>query len=392
MRVAFVFDGLRFGGIERVGLDYIRIFHSLGYDVDVFNLQPYLNDFASEIPDYCDLHNVYYPRWMAPERYAATIKKVAWGRFVYPIAYILFKIYGFVYSTYLYANIKAMRSKYDIGIAFSGHINDLTFVGDSFISSKNKIAWLHGALYGYAIISPGFLILYKKIKNLVSLSDLCDADFCQYILENNINKTTIYNPITIGNRKIDNDFVKSLKLEYGDFCLMVARMEPDKDQKTVIEAIKILKDNYNCNKKLILLGDGSTKKYLQKYVKDLSLSNNVFFFGKRADVQNFYAAASVYVHSSPLEGLPTVLLEAMYYNLPIASTDSIPGVREILQNNSCGLITKIYDANELANSIYVLYRDRKLVSIMRGNQKERIKDFSVSEVTAKLKEYLETLL
>ena len=36
----------------------------------------------------------------------------------------------------------------------------------------------------------------------------------------------------------------------------------------------------------------------------------VYFEGNRADVGNYYAAASVSVHSSPLEGLPTVLLEA----------------------------------------------------------------------------------
>ena len=39
-KIAFVFDGLEQGGIERIGVDYVRMCRELGYEVDVYNLAP----------------------------------------------------------------------------------------------------------------------------------------------------------------------------------------------------------------------------------------------------------------------------------------------------------------------------------------------------------------
>ena len=112
--------------------------------------------------------------------------------------------------------------------------------------------------------------------------------------------------------------------------------------------------------------------------------------GARYDVQNYYAGASVYAHSSPAEGLPTVLLEAMYYNIPIATTDSKPGVREILRAD-CGLITPVGDAEALADSIYKLYTDKKLVAELNVNCQERVKDFLPEHIMTQFEEYIKTI-
>jgi len=40
MKIAFVFDGLGFGGIERVGIDYINLCLHMGHEVDIYNLSP----------------------------------------------------------------------------------------------------------------------------------------------------------------------------------------------------------------------------------------------------------------------------------------------------------------------------------------------------------------
>ena len=66
---------------------------------------------------------------------------------------------------YINLFIKNRKDTYDVAIAFSGHMNDLTFVAENFIKSKKSIAWLHGALYGYMLSSTGYFILYAIIKN-----------------------------------------------------------------------------------------------------------------------------------------------------------------------------------------------------------------------------------
>lgn len=42
MKITFVFDGLQYGGIERVGIEYIKLLKSRGYEVQVINLNPRL--------------------------------------------------------------------------------------------------------------------------------------------------------------------------------------------------------------------------------------------------------------------------------------------------------------------------------------------------------------
>ena len=85
-------------------------------------------------------------------------------------------------------------------------------------------------------------------------------------------------------------------------------MAKDKDQATLIRALSYLEKKYKLKKKMILVGDGPERESLENLVKENQLEKQVFFAGAHYDVQNYYMAASVYAHSSPAEGLPTVLL------------------------------------------------------------------------------------
>ena len=172
---------------------------------------------------------------------------------------------------------------------------------------------------------------------------------------------------------------------------MVGRFEDDKDQLTVIRARKILEEKYNLKPKLIFVGDGSTLKKCRKYAEKIGLKKDVIFMGERQDVQNFYASAKVFVHSSPAEGLPTVLLEAMNYGLPVVATDSPPGVSEILQNDKYGLRCSIADPYDMADKLALMLTDNEKREnyILQG--KKRLEDFSFEKISADLKELFAAL-
>ena len=80
----------------------------------------------------------------------------------------------------------------------------------------------------------------------------------------------------------------------------------------------------------------------------------------------------------------------MFYELPIASTNSEPGVYEILRNN-CGLITSVGDSEALADSIYRLYTDKRLVAELKMNCQNRIKQFMPKNVIMQFENYIKTL-
>ena len=386
MNLVFVFDGLQVGGIERVGVDYINLLVNRGHNVSVINVTPSLKDMYTQLPKECKVYEMNLPRYMVPYRYARGVEKGIGGAVLYAnIAVGL----SFLYELRKLVNlrIRNVLSKADVAIAFSGHFNDLMLVA-SCGGVKKKLAWLHGSEFEYKVISDGYFALYSKIKNLVCLSELCDITCKKFNESNGIKKELIYNPIAIQDKELDKEKIQDLKEKYGKFVLMAGRLAHDKDQKTAILAVKYLNEKRDELIHLLLAGDGVNREMLEQFVKEQHAEEYIHFLGNCFDMQNYYSAAHVYVHSSPMEGLPTVLLEAMAYGVPIASTDSIPGVREILGNNECGLISPIYDWKSLGDNVERLYDDQSLRNEVVDKGRERIKDFAPEVAIDRLEKFI----
>ncbi|PSB40597.1 hypothetical protein C7B80_33040 [Cyanosarcina cf. burmensis CCALA 770] len=83
------------------------------------------------------------------------------------------------------------------------------------------------------------------------------------------------------------------------------------------------------NIKLLIVGDGSDEAKLQKLIQTSGLSERVKIIPWGDDLSYIYSAIDMLVIPSRLEGLPLVMLEAMYYGLPIVASN-IDGMLEIL--------------------------------------------------------------
>lgn len=384
MRIAFILDTMVYGGIERVAINYMKVLLQQGHRVNVYILNPRVESIIEEIPAECTIHYVNFPKWLCPEAYWTVAKRYNWGKFIFPVVYILLLM-----VTPILKLFKGRKNKYDLAIAFSGHYNDLTYA-INYVKANNRIAWVHGAIGGYLLLSPGFNFLYNKMKHLVVLSNESQEEaLLTHKLHCNIKK--IYNPIFIKDRDLDPEKIEKLKLDYGEFALMVGRFSSEKDHRTVIEAIKILKNRYNKFIKIVFVGDGPTRESMEEYAKENKVSELIIFAGTQNDVQNYYNAAKIFVHSSPAEGLPTVLLEAMSFGIPIVATDSRPGVREILGESKFGLICPVKNAEIMAEKMNQLLADKTLYSNLATKGKERIKEFSPEVISKQLENYLKEI-
>lgn len=388
MKVALVFDGLGFGGIERVGVHYVKLFQKMGYEVTIYNLKPECSEMEKEFPKSCKICRKRLPDAILPDRYMLAVKRWRWGKYLYPWLYA-----GSTALLYLYRFFSGKRKRYDLAVAFAGHFRDLTFVADNFLLADKKLCWLHGALMEYLASSCTYGDLYRKIKNLCVLSaDRQESALFanQYLYGLNIRQ--IYNPIPAEKELLDETLRQELKEKYGDYLLMVGRFETDKDQKTVIASRKILQEKYKKTPKLVFVGGGSTLEDCRTYAKEQGLENDVVFMGARYDVANFYTTAHIFLHSSPAEGLPTVLLEAMKYGVPVVATDSPPGVTEILKNDKYGLRCDVADAEDMAEKINFMLENEDKWEYYREQGRRRLQDFSYEAIERKLREIIGGLL
>jgi glycosyltransferase involved in cell wall biosynthesis len=133
----------------------------------------------------------------------------------------------------------------------------------------------------------------------------------------------------------------------------------------------------------LIVGDGDFLESAKKLSKDLKVDKFIQFTGRISDAQLFkaYETANLFVLPSISEGLPTAILEAFFFELPVIVTD-IPSIREHFEN--CALFVPQKNNIELSNAIVRLLNDESLAANLAINGKQILSAYSWSRVA---KEY-----
>lgn len=129
----------------------------------------------------------------------------------------------------------------------------------------------------------------------------------------------------------------------------VGRLSPQKDFGTLLRAFALVRDRRPA--RLVILGEGPERGSLEKLVSELGLVDAASLPGWVANPYPWMVHAGAYVLSSRWEGLPSVLIEALYCGVPIVATDCLSGPREILDDGEHGLLVPVGDVEALARGI-----------------------------------------
>lgn len=103
--------------------------------------------------------------------------------------------------------------------------------------------------------------------------------------------------------------------------------------------------------RLVILGEGSLRNDLESLVSELGLSKNVWMPGNVDNALKYFMQADVFVLSSYAEGLPNVLIEAMFCGCTPVATDCPTGPREVLQGGKYGYLVPMRDPAAMAVGI-----------------------------------------
>lgn len=153
-------------------------------------------------------------------------------------------------------------------------------------------------------------------------------------------------------RRTPGPCASGTKLKVG----MVAAM--DRPMKGHADFLKAAREVHQQNPtvEFILVGDGSLRAELERYVQQQDLGDVVIFKGQSADVQREMQDFDIFVMPSHSEGFSNAVLEAMAMGIPVLA-NALEGNLEILEDRETGLLVEPRNASQMAGLI-LHYADR----------------------------------
>jgi len=152
---------------------------------------------------------------------------------------------------------------------------------------------------------------------------------------------------------------------------MVGRMEPIKRVDLFLQAAAMLKQRFS-SAHFVVSGSGSLSDKLCRQATTLGIDDCTHFLGHRDDVYDVLRSLDALVMCSDHEGLPMVLLEALWLGVPVVGR-GVGGILEVLGDNDCGLITSS-DPQQIAAACARLLEDTTLQDRLRHNAEMRVSD------------------
>src|SRR5207247_421845 len=137
----------------------------------------------------------------------------------------------------------------------------------------------------------------------------------------------------------------------------------------VLRAFALIQNRYR-DARLIVAGDGSQRRRLQRLADELQLENVAFVGRVSPDrMPSLYAAADVYLNAPDIDNMPGSILEAFASGLPVVTTDA-GGIPYIVRHGETGLLVSRGNHEGIAAAAIRLLQDASLSERLVGSARE----------------------
>ena len=320
----------------------------------------------------------------------------------------------FTNSLNLFKHLKAIKKIKEVIKIFKPdiiHCNSSTagFLGRIVI--KNKVPALftaHGWAFteGVPFLRKRWAILAEKFISRYCQKIICVSEFdknlaLKYKITSENKLIVIHHGVKIGNSLIDQRPPKESDLkssptgrvtfEYQKI-IFIGRLTEPKNPLLLLKAFNDLSPLLKEKSEIIIVGEGSKRKILEKFIQKNNLNNKIKLLGSipRDKVFNLLKDSHIFVLTTNYEGLPYTILEAMSCGLAIIATD-VNGVKEAVEN--CGFLVKKGSREEVKECLKKLLENPELTQKIGRKCREKVmKEFSLEKMLKKTEEIYQNLI
>ncbi len=297
------------------------------------------------------------------------------------------------------------QNKIEVVISFLSRPNIIAALSKLLCPKIKVLATEHTTLSSYygaglaqRILKKLLILSYKLSSRVIAVSYGIRDDLVKNFALKKEKVDVIYNPIDISR-------IKTLALQKaqrqgneGFVFVSAGRLIESKNYPFLFEAFAALPSF--C--KLWILGSGELERELKFLAVEMGLHERITFFGFCENPYSYFASADCFVMSSRLEGLPTVLIEALACGIPVISTDCKSGPREILmggddtptsgiERGEFGLLTSLDNPRFLSLAMSKMIEDDDMRTQYISRAKGRAEFFSKEKSIEEYNNLIESL-
>ena len=128
-----------------------------------------------------------------------------------------------------------------------------------------------------------------------------------------------------------------------------------------------------------MIGEGPERAKAEKLVKELNISEEVFFLGNSTEVTKILCYSDVFLLPSQTESFGLAALEAMAAGTAVISTNT-GGLPEVNIHGVTGYLSNLGDVADMAKNAIAIVKEPSTLEKFKQNAKNHTRQFSLESI------------
>ncbi len=220
----------------------------------------------------------------------------------------------------------------------------LHIAGHPKLNLFRKILWKISAKNIFKVICPS-----EELKNFFLNKGIFSYEQINVIEDPHLNVKKI--------NKLKNQELTDSFFQEGKIIISIGRMTKQKNYSFLIRNYKKLSLKYN-DIKLVIIGNGEEKDYLENLIKELNIINKVKLIDYQSNIYKYLKKSNYYISTSIWEGSSLAMIDAAFIGIPILCSDCPTGRKEFIGKNERGYLYQENDSIDFLDSFGNMYSSR----------------------------------
>lgn len=207
--------------------------------------------------------------------------------------------------------------------------------------------------------------------------NLKDETYKNFVIEKEIQVIHNFVDVSRFNRKPVDAFKKLIAPKGERIIVHASNFRKVKRVDDVINTFLLI--DQQLPSKLLLLGDGPERPYVEDMCRDGASADKIKFLGKQEQMEDILPIADLFLLTSEYESFGLAALEAMAAEVPVISTNA-GGLPEIIIDGYCGYMSDVGDVEDMSNNALKILKEDVVLKQFKANALEQAKKFDIKNI------------